>query len=246
MPTLAKIPVHSEQILGFLRKNLRFKETYQEILYQQVIAQAAQEKGLTVTEKEIQAEADRIRREKRLEKANDTLAWLADEMVTAEDWSAGMYDRLLAKKLAESLFAKEVEKFFAENRLDFEQVLLYQVIVPFDRVARELLYQIEEQEISFYEAAHFYDIDEKRRYQCGYEGKLHRWSLKPDIAAEVFKAQPGKVVGPLQTEQGHHLLMVEEFISAELTPKTYQDIRDRMFKEWLASELNYMLHNQPE
>jgi parvulin-like peptidyl-prolyl isomerase len=246
MPSLAKIPVQPEQILEFLRKNTRFKETYQEFLYQQVIAQAALERGLIVNAEEIQAEADLIRREKRLEKASDTLAWLADEMITADNWEAGIHDRLLAKKLAESLFSKEVEKFFAQNQTDFEQILLYQIIVPYQKVARELLYRIEEQEISFYEAAHLYDIDEKRRQQCGYEGKLYRWSLKPDIAAEVFRAQPGTVVGPLQTEQGHHLLRVEEFIPAELTLEMYQDILNRMFNEWLASELNYMLHNQPD
>lgn len=165
-------------------------------------------------------------------------------MINPDDWEAGIRDCLLAQKLAEILFAKEVEKFFAENRLDFEQVLLYQIVVPFEKVAREILYQIEEQEISFYEAAHCYDIDEKRRYQCGYEGKVYRWNLKPDIAAEVFNAQPGAVVGPLQTEQGSHLLMIEEFIPAQLTPERYQEIRDRMFKEWLASELNYTIHNQ--
>lgn len=244
MPSLTKIHVQPEQIVEFLRRNIRYKEIYQEILYQQVIAQAAQERGLTVSAEEIQAEGDRMRREKRMEKAADTLAWLADEMITPEDWEAGIYARLLAKKLAEHLFAKEAEKFFAQNRLDFERILLYQLIVPDERLAQELLYQIEDREISFYEAAHLYDIDEKRKQQCGYEGKLHRWILNPDMAAVVFKSQPGEVVGPLQTEQGYHLLMVEEFISAELTPETYQDIIDKMFKQWLASELNYMLHNQ--
>ncbi len=245
MSSFSKVYVQPDEISRFLRKTISFKETYEKILYQQVIDRAAQERGLTVSEQEIQAESDRMRREKRLEKAADTLAWLTDEMITPDDWEAGIRDRLLAQKLAESLFAKEVEKFFAQNRLDFEQILLYQIIVPFERVARELRYQIEEQEISFYEAAHFYDINEKRRQQCGYEGKLYRWSLKPDIAAEVFKAQPGELVGPLQSEQGFHLLLVEEFIPSELTPERYQEIRDRMFKEWLASELNYMIHNQP-
>ncbi|MDV2993503.1 MAG: hypothetical protein N4J56_003157 [Chroococcidiopsis sp. SAG 2025] len=244
MSSFSKVQVQPDKILRFLRKTLSLKETYQKILYQQVIERAAQERDLTLSEREIQVESDRIRREKRLEKAADTLAWLAEEMVTPDDWEAGIRDRLLAQKLAESLFAKEVDKFFAQNRLDFEQVSLYQIIVPYEKVAREVLYQIEEQEISFYEAAHLYDIDEKRRHQCGYEGKVHRWSLKPDIAAEVFNAQPGAVVGPLPTEQGCHLLMIEEFISAELTPERYQEIRDRMFKEWLASELNYMIHNQ--
>ncbi len=237
-------PIDLEGILSFLKKDIQLKEVYQKILHQKVINQAAHERGITVTPEEIQAEADRLRYEKRLERASDTLAWLAEQMISVEEWEAGICDRLLAKKLAECLFAKDVEKFFAQNRLDFEQILLYQLILPNELVAQELFYQIEEGEISFYEAAHLYDIDEKRRQQCGCEGRLYRWSLKPDIAAVVFGTPVGEVVSPIQTDQGYHLLMVEEFIPAELTPERYQEILNRMFQDWLASEVNYMLHSQ--
>jgi parvulin-like peptidyl-prolyl isomerase len=165
-------------------------------------------------------------------------------MISVEDWEAGICDRILAKKLAECLFAKEVEKVFAQNRLNFDQILLYQIVLSDGKLAQELFYQIEDGEISFYEAAHLYDVDERRRQQCGYEGKLFRWNLKPELAAVVFSTKAGEVISPLKTEQGHHLLMVEAFIPAQLTPQRYQDILDRLFKEWLVSELNYMLHSK--
>ena len=246
MNELFQVAIEPEEIVSFLKLTIGYKEVRQAILSQRLIKQAAKERGLTVTSEEIQAEAERQRREKRLEKASDTLAWLADELIAAEDWEAGIRSQILEKKLAESLFAKDVEKFYAKNQFDFEQVLLYQIIIPYERVAQELFYQIEEEEISFYEAAHLYDVDEKRRSQCGYEGKVHRWSLKPDIVAVIFSAEPGQVIGPLQTEQGYHLLLVEEFIPAQLTPAVYQDILNRMFKQWLSQELNYMIHNQKD
>lgn len=244
MPSLTNIPVSPEQICEYLRKNVRLRNIYQAILHEQVIAQAAQDRRITVTLEEVQAEGDRLRRDLRLEKAADTIAWLKEQMLQPEQWEAGIRDRLLAEKLAESLFAKDVEKFFAQNRLDFEKILLYQIIVPYERVAKEVSYQIEEQEISFFEAAHLYDIDEQRRQKCGYEGKLFRRSLKPDIASVIFQAEIGEVVGPVQTDQGYHLLMVEEFIAAELTPEIRKETIDSMFEQWLASELNYLLHNQ--
>ncbi|MBD1805011.1 peptidylprolyl isomerase [Microcoleus sp. FACHB-SPT15] len=236
--------IEPDEITSFLKKDLQLKAIYQKILYQKVINQAAQERGLTVTPEEIQSEANRLRYEKRLEKATDTLAWLASEMISVEDWEAGICDRILAKKLAECLFAKEVEKVFAQNRLDFDQILLYQIVLSDGKLAQELFYQIEDGEISFYEAAHLYDVDERRRQQCGYEGKLFRWNLKPELAAVVFNTKAGEVISPLKTEQGHHLLMVEAFIPAQLTPQRYQDILDRMFNEWLVSELNYVLHSK--
>ena len=244
MSSLQNIQVQPEQIIEFLQKNIRYKEIYQEILYQQVITQAAGERGITVTDEEIQAEADRQRLEKRLEKAADTLAWLTDEMITPDDWEAGIRDKILAKKLANHLFAQEVEKFFNQNRLDFDRVRLYSFVVSEQQLAQEIFYQIEDKEITFYEAAHLYDIDKKRKLQCGYEGELYRWSLKPDIAAVVFSGRLGEVFGPFSTEQGFHLLMVEEFIPAELTPQRYQEILDRVFQEWLVNELNYFIYNQ--
>lgn len=238
------IPVNLDEILSLLKRNRQLKEIVYKVLSQNVINQTAQERGIAVTAQEVQAEADRQRREMRLEKASDTLAWLTEQMISPDDWEAGICDRLLTEKLAESLFAKEVEKFFAQNKIQFDQVLLYQIILPTESVAQELFYEIEEGEISFYQAAHLYDSDEKRRQQCGCEGTLYRWQLKPEIAAAVFNTSPKEVISPIQTPLGYHILMVEAFIPAELTPQRYQEIRDRLFQEWLTSEINYRLHNQ--
>ena len=164
-------------------------------------------------------------------------------MVTADDWEAGIINRLLSNLLAEHLFEQEVEKYFAQNKSNFEQFVLYQIAVPYEQLAYEILYQIEEEEINFYQAAHLYDLDERRRYYCGYEGKVYRHNFPPDIAAAIFSASLGEVVGPLKTEQGYHLFMIEEFIQAELTPQRRQEILNRLFAEWLEGEFNYTIHN---
>jgi parvulin-like peptidyl-prolyl isomerase len=239
------ISIESEEIVDFLKREMLLKDICQKIVSQKIIKKAAAEKDITVTPEEIQTEADSIRYGMRLEKASDTLAWLVDQMVSADEWERGIGDRLLAKKLAEHLFDREVEKYFAQNRLDFDQFILYQIVVPYQQLAQEIFYQIEEEEISFYEAAHLYDIDERRRYVCGYEGKVHRWNFPPDVAAAVFRSPipVGEILGPHKTEQGYHLFRIEEFIQAELSPLHRQEILDRLFKEWLESELNYSLHN---
>ena len=144
--------------------------------------------------------------------------------------------------MGRTLFAKEVESFFLKNNQNFEQIIFYQIIVDSQKLAQELYYQIEEGEISFYDAAHLYDIDDKRRQKCGYEGKVYRCSIEADIAAIVFTTIPSQLIGPVKTDQGYHLLMVEEFISAELSPEKYQEILNNMFQQWLAAELDYMLN----
>lgn len=238
--------IEPNEIIETLKQELQLKPFYQKILQKRVIDKAAKERGLTVTPAEIQAEGDKLRREKRLEKAADTIAWLADQMISVEDLEAGIGDRLLAKKLAEHLFGKEVEKFFIQNKLEFDRIILYQIIVGEPELAQELFYQIQEREISFFDAAHFYDIDENRRHLCGCEGKVYRWGLKPDIAVAVFSAKPGKVSRPIQTDMGYHLFMVEKFLPAELTAERYEEILQKMFNEWLSNEVNYLLYNQSD
>jgi parvulin-like peptidyl-prolyl isomerase len=235
--------IEASEIIQLLRQELQLKTFTQKVWQKKVIEKAAQERGLTVTPEEIQVVGDQLRREKRLEKAADTIAWLVDQMISVEDLEAGIRDRLLAHKLAEHLFSKEVEKVFVQNKLQFDQIILYQIVVANRQLAQELFYQIQEGEISFFDAAHLYDIDENRRHLCGCEGKVYRWGLKPDIAVAVFSAQPGEVIRPIETERGYHLFLVEKFLPAELTPQRYQEILHNMFNEWLSNEVNYLLHN---
>jgi parvulin-like peptidyl-prolyl isomerase len=243
MVNLSKLVVELEEIVNFLKSEMNFKAVYQNVLFKKLINYTAQEKRINVTPEEIEAEANRQRREKHLEKASDTLAWLADQLVSPDDWEIGISDRLLSKKLAESLFAKDVEIFFIENHLDFEQVSLYQILVESETLAQEIYYQIEESEISFYDAAHIYDIDIQRRKHCGYEGNIYRFALEPDIAAALFSKPPEELIGPLKSEQGYHLFLVDEFIPAKLTPERYQEILDNMFNNWLNKELEHMANS---
>jgi len=238
-----KIVMEPEEVINCLKTEIQLKEVCIKILYQRIIEKAAQQKGIIVSTEEIEIEANRQRREKRLEKASDTVRWLEQQMLTPLDWEVGIRNRLLRQKLALALFGKEVEQFFLQNRSEFEQVVLYQFIVSSEKLAQELYYQIEESEISFYQAARLHDIDENRRYKCGYEGMVYRWVVEPQIAPLVFNASPQQLVGPIKTDNGYHLFMVEDHIPAELTPKRYQEILDNMFQQWLDTELDYIYCN---
>ncbi|GAA6619410.1 peptidylprolyl isomerase [Scytonema sp. NUACC26] len=243
MNDVLKIAIVPEEIVSFLKSETNYKEVCQNILFQRVINRAVRERGLAVTTEEIEAEAERQRREKRLEKASDTLAWLADELISFDDWEIGIRNRLLAQKLAVALFSKEVETFFWQNSLGFEQIILYQLIVSDEKLAQELYYQIEEGEISFYDAAHLYDIDDNRRRRCGYEGKIERGVIPTNIAAIVFSKPAKELIGPLKTEQGYHLFMVEGLLPAELTTQRYKEILNNMFQQWLLAEAKSLVRS---
>lgn len=236
--------IDPEKVVHHLKHEVKLKAIYRDILCRQIIKKASEERGIDVESEEIQAEADRFRYDHRLESASQTFEWLEDQFLTPDDWETGIHERLLAKKLAENLFDKQVEVYFIQNKIQYDQSILYRILVPYHALAQEIFYQIEEEEISFFEAAHLYDVDEHRRLACGFEGKVSRWQLKPDIAACVFGASPRQLVGPMPSGQDFELLMVEEFIPAELTPEVRQQILNQLFDEWLDSEFNHFIYSQ--
>jgi hypothetical protein len=181
------------------------------------VSHVAQERDITVAPEEVQAKADQFRYDHKLENAAQTFEWLEDELLTPEDWEAGIQGDLLKGKLAAELLGQQVEDYFAQNKVQYEQAVIYRILVPYFSLAQEIFYQVEE-EISFFEAAHRYDVDENRRLACGFEGKLSRWQLKPNIAAQVFGANLRETIRPLPSDENFELLMVKEFIRAELPP----------------------------
>lgn len=245
MIKIKSVEISAAEIEEHLKQKLKLQQICYDILHQRIVAEAAATKNILVSEAEIEAAANQIRCSLRLEKAADTIAWLGDNFLDPDSWEVAITKDLLTNKLAKSLFEEQVEPYFAQNRLNFDQFVLYQLVVPYEKLAQELFYQIEEEEISFYQAAHLYDIDEQRRYVCGYEGKVHRWDYPPDIAAAIFRTPIaiGEVIGPIKSQKGYHLFKIEDYLPAQLTPKLRQEIVERIFKQWLNSEMNYMIHN---
>ena len=64
MKDFSKIVIETEEIINFLKTEMSYKEVCERILYQRVISQTARERGITVTAEEIEAEANRQRRER--------------------------------------------------------------------------------------------------------------------------------------------------------------------------------------
>jgi parvulin-like peptidyl-prolyl isomerase len=240
------LDIESAEINNYLKQKLKLRQIYQEILAQKIIAETASAKKISVSDAEIETEANKIRAYLRLEKAADTLAWLKDNLLDPDEWEIGIKNDLLRRKLAQHLFDSQTEAYFAQNRLNYDRFILYQLVVPYEKLAQELFYQIEEEEISFYQASHLYDIDSKRRYVCGYEGEVHRWEYHPDITAVIFKTPVivGELIGPVKSKQGYHLFKIENYLPAQLTSEVRQEIVNELFEEWLNGELNYLIHNE--
>jgi parvulin-like peptidyl-prolyl isomerase len=237
MIDFADMGIQLESVVDLLKRDLTFHTICRQLAYQKIICANAQERGIEVTDSEIQTEADRMRRELHLESVQKTQEWLQERMITADEWEDSIRNRLISQKLADAMFGEVAIHQFNQRKLDYERISLYKIVVSDVSLAQELVYQIEEKEISFFEAAHDYDNNPQRRHCCGYEGEISRWTLLPDIAASVFAAPVQTVIGPLSIGEDYGLFFVDEFIEPELTEEIHRTICDRLFHEWLDSEL---------
>jgi parvulin-like peptidyl-prolyl isomerase len=230
--------VSQDEIIEQVKLACQIPAVLEEIVSRKIIAATAQELGIKIEVSELQQSADQIRLANQLQKAEHTWLWLQRHHLSLDDLEALAQASLLASKLAHALFSDRVEPFFAEHRLDYMQVALYEVILDNEDLAIELFYALQQREISFPELADHYIQEPELRRRGGYRGVLSRASLAPELSAAVFVATPPQLLKPIATAQGVHLIKVEEFIVPQLDQNTHAKILSELFTTWLKQQVS--------
>jgi parvulin-like peptidyl-prolyl isomerase len=239
MANLAELSLDAQEIVDFLRQNFRLPEICQAIVEQKIIYQVALEHGIAVTLQEVETAVENIRYEKAFENPAGFTDWLTDRGATLSDLKQMLRANLLAEKVIHNLFIDQVESTFSQQQHSFDQLVLYKIVVPYEHLAQEVFYQIEEEEISFFEAAHVYDIDQNRRLNCGYEGTILRRDLPPNLAEFLSTARPGELVGPIKAaNQFYELFWIDDLVYPELTPALQTTILHQLYRTWMEQNIN--------
>jgi parvulin-like peptidyl-prolyl isomerase len=197
----------------------------------------AQEMGITVENEELQQGADRLRLLYGLTKAADTFSWLEKYHLSVDQFEELVYINILNTKLAQHLFGDRIEPFFVEHLLDYTQVVFYEVVINDPDLAIELFLAMQEGEMTFQQVAGQYSQTPELQRMGGYRGKVPRISLHPEISAAVFAATPPQVLKPIQTNQGHHLILIEEIIQPQLNDQIRSEILSHLFNSWLKQQI---------
>ncbi len=201
-----------------------------------LIRQAAGERGITVSEDELQEAADAFRQANGLHRAETTRRWLETNRLTDEEWAACLEQDALARKLrAATADPGAVEAYFAENRRRFDRAEIARIIVGDEDVARELWVQIVDEGADFHALARRYSEDGETRPAGGWVGAVARGALPADVEAAVWgAARPGEIVGPIPVDRVWHLVKVESLDPATLNDVTRAAIAAALFDAWLA------------
>lgn len=231
------LTISPEDIIHNIKISCQIPGVVEAIATQKIILDTATLAGIKVAEQELQQEGDRLRFARKLVKAADTLAWLKKHHLSVDDFEELVHNDILAKKLANHLFADKVEAFFYQNKLNYFAAVTYEIIFDDRDVALELFYALQEGEVSFQEIAREYILNPEIRRAGGYQGIRKRGEFRPEIAAAVFAATPPQILKPITTPKGVYLILVEEIIQPQLDNELRQTIITDLFNGWLKQQV---------
>jgi hypothetical protein len=136
------ISISSGDILQQVRLSGQLPDVIEAIAIRKFLEHKLLELGMTILPSELQKATDRFRCQHQLESSEATWRWLQRHELSLDDLELRIRDQVMAAKLAEHLFAEQVESYYGEHQLDYTQAVLYEVILEDYHLAMELFYSI--------------------------------------------------------------------------------------------------------
>jgi parvulin-like peptidyl-prolyl isomerase len=235
------LTISSEDEIAQAKLSQMMPVIHEQILMARIVEDEAETAGIQVESSELQAAADDFRIKHKLIGAKITQKWLDIHQLSLDDFESIIQLQLLSNKLQPVVLGDKVERYFYENKLDFDRVALSEVVLKDKELATELYYAIREGEIKFQDVASKYIEDVELKRKGGYLGQISRKDLNPQLLSVFSTPNPPQVIKPITTAKGHHLLWIDEVISAELTAEIRQNLEGKLFVEFLRTRMQELL-----
>ncbi len=229
--------ITTENILEQLKISRKIPEIIEQILTRRIIKAEAEKLGIQVEIPELQEAADLFRAKNRLISARITEKWLEINQLSLDEFETIIHLELLSDKVKQAVLTDKVEQYFYQHQLDFDRVVISEVILTNKELATELYYAIREGEISFQDVAAKYIADPELKRKGGYLGQIKRKDLNSGLRSIFSVTTYPQVIKPIATAQGFHLIWLEEKIEATLEPDIYEGIQSQLFTEFLREKV---------
>ena len=214
--------------------NLRF---FDEFARRELIRQLALSEGVCAAQEDIQRKVDEWRYQHHLERVEDTETFLAKRGIALQDVAEDAEMRRLEYLLSEKIAERQIESYFAQHILEFDEAEICWIFHVDKGVIDEVALQIREDGADFYAMARRFSQDARMRSGSGFLGRVRRKQLPKGIAARVFAASPGEILGPEKVSGGFALYLLQEHYPATLNERTKTEIRKDLFNQWLQREM---------
>lgn len=206
----------------------------------EILRQGADELGVTVTDEDVAAE-----REALIEQTGGQEAFeeaVAQSGLTEDEIDRRLRDQLLERRVREEL-APEVSEEEIATRFEEQYAgggpFARHILVETEEEAQEVLDRLEAGE-DFGEVAREVSTDPSAQQNAGDLGAIQEGQTVPEFEEAVFGAEPGEIVGPVETQFGFHVIQVYEptleEVSDQIRTALGQEAGQAAFGDWLAEQ----------
>jgi parvulin-like peptidyl-prolyl isomerase len=230
--------ITSSDILIYLKSSGAYKDAIQEVIRRKVITDYASKNSICVTDDELQNYVNDKRKALKLFSTPDVQKYLSTLGLNLDQWADALEYELLENKVKNVAVTDEgIEKYYNENKLQFRKVNLYKIVVENKDKCDEILMELRDDGLNFYNLAIKYSIDETSKFGGGYIGKIGRGVLKIIVEQKIFAAQSGDLVGPFEDNGTFTLYKVADFVEQELNDDFKKQLKETLFKMWTSGYL---------
>ena len=228
-------------------------EVLKDLLDQRILRYYAKEQEVLPSSAQIQAETKRIvddfvadsdTRNQIIQYYGSVNAFtdIVERFVTTELLVMNASARALGD--VDEAFREHFEANRDSIRREYENVTASHILTDTEQEALELKTLIESGEISFADAAVEYSVDAGSAPEGGDLGTFGRGQMIFEFEEAAFNASVGEIVGPVETQYGHHLIQVRSkstFDSLEdlQSMGLYEDLKNEFtqqkFTEWFTN-----------
>jgi parvulin-like peptidyl-prolyl isomerase len=226
---------NDEAIANYLRYTCKIAEIAALAERDAAIVKACEELGIVVLDEELQAAGDEFRVKHKLLGASETLAWLAKQRISPEDWTQGIKIKLLTQKLKEHLFLDTIDAHYLSYREEYQRVAFSQIMVAELPAALQIVRNLREEKAAFAAMAIEHSQSHPSSQHGGFVGIRFVSSLLPEIKEAIAGVREGEIVDPVKTHLGYHILRVEKWFAPSLNESVRTEILEILFQTWLNS-----------
>jgi putative peptide maturation system protein len=201
-----------------------------------LIEEALAADPIPLSDAELQRSLDAFRRTHKLYTAADTARWLEQKGMTHDKLERLLAGAVTAAKLRDRVAAGRVEEYFERHQSAFDTAHVARLVFADEPSARRVAEHVRGGGASFYEAAQRCFLASKGPEQPSRDlfAVLRRGRTDPGVAAVVFAAQPGDVLGPVRDGDDYCLFHLLSLAPARLDEPTRNAVKEGLFEGWLA------------
>jgi len=193
----------------------------------EVLRQVAARDGVTISDSEVQAEAENTRQQILAGGQYEDLdAFLKDNEMTQESFDQAMRQQALINRLMKD----------HGGPTEVEQVHAQHILVADEATAKEVLDKLNKGE-KFEDLAKAYSTDTGNKDKGGDLGWFPKGAMVPEFENAAFALQkPGDTSGVVHTQYGYHIIRLIERGVRPLEEPMLSQVQQQNFTNWLATE----------